>query len=109
MLVRVRNPWGESEWNGAWSDNSAEWKRLSAAERADFGLVVENDGEFWYSTWLLIRRSTLSQAALSLCPLFSQDVARRLSRELHGFGHLPHECGRVRGARGALRGRGRQS
>lgn len=69
MLVRVRNPWGESEWNGAWSDSSAEWKRLSAVERADFGLVVENDGEFWYSTWLLIRRSTLSQAAFSYCSL----------------------------------------
>ena len=52
MLVRLRNPWGATEWNGAWSDSSSEWNQMSAAERNEFGLVVENDGEFWYGMHL---------------------------------------------------------
>eukprot|EP00076_Gallus_gallus_P015117 XP_015134082.1 calpain-6 [Gallus gallus] len=47
FMVRLRNPWGNREWNGAWSDNSEEWKKVSNAERKSLGLTVENDGEFW--------------------------------------------------------------
>ncbi|XP_065645117.1 calpain-5 isoform X2 [Hydra vulgaris] len=48
-LVKLRNPWGEKEWNGAWSDGSAEWKKLSVKEREKLGIKNENDGEFWMS------------------------------------------------------------
>lgn len=48
-LVRLRNPWGEKEWNGAWSDESKEWEQLSKSERDKLGLKLENDGEFWMS------------------------------------------------------------
>ncbi|KAH0630923.1 hypothetical protein JD844_004290 [Phrynosoma platyrhinos] len=47
FMIRLRNPWGKKEWNGAWSDESDEWKNVSKAERKKLGLMVENDGEFW--------------------------------------------------------------
>uniref|UniRef100_A0A4W4ERN8 Calpain 2, (m/II) large subunit b n=1 Tax=Electrophorus electricus TaxID=8005 RepID=A0A4W4ERN8_ELEEL len=45
-LVRVRNPWGQVEWTGAWSDNSSEWNYVDASEREN---VKAEDGEFWMS------------------------------------------------------------
>ena len=24
-IVKIRNPWGRTEWKGRWSDGSAEW------------------------------------------------------------------------------------
>ncbi|NXW82033.1 CAN5 protein, partial [Alopecoenas beccarii] len=47
FMIRLRNPWGKKEWNGAWSDNSEEWKKVSDSERKSLGLTLENDGEFW--------------------------------------------------------------
>ncbi|KAM4797409.1 calpain-5 [Rhinophrynus dorsalis] len=46
-MIRMRNPWGEREWNGAWSDSSEEWKKVSKSEREKLGVTVEDDGEFW--------------------------------------------------------------
>ncbi|XP_008938961.1 PREDICTED: calpain-5-like, partial [Merops nubicus] len=47
FMIRLRNPWGKREWNGAWSDNSEEWKKVSSSECKSLGLTLENDGEFW--------------------------------------------------------------
>ena len=46
-LIRIRNPWGAVEWNGAWSDKSDEWKYLSEEDKLKIGLDIEEDGEFW--------------------------------------------------------------
>lgn len=27
-LVKLRNPWGDKEWNGSWADNSREWNSV---------------------------------------------------------------------------------
>uniref|UniRef100_A0A3B3VW34 Calpain-3 n=1 Tax=Poecilia latipinna TaxID=48699 RepID=A0A3B3VW34_9TELE len=48
-LVRLRNPWGQVEWNGPWSDNSKEWANLSKADKDKLQHQNAEDGEFWMS------------------------------------------------------------
>ncbi|KAJ8256782.1 hypothetical protein COCON_G00189340 [Conger conger] len=45
-MIRMRNPWGEREWNGPWSDSSEEWQKVSEREREKLGVTVQEDGEF---------------------------------------------------------------
>ncbi|XP_073527561.1 calpain-9 [Phyllobates terribilis] len=47
QLIRVRNPWGQVEWNGPWSDNSSEWNSVDPAERKRLCQTSLDDGEFW--------------------------------------------------------------
>uniref|UniRef100_A0AAX7SD45 Calpain catalytic domain-containing protein n=1 Tax=Astatotilapia calliptera TaxID=8154 RepID=A0AAX7SD45_ASTCA len=47
FMVRMRNPWGTTDWTGAWSQRSEQWQQLSRAERDKMGLVVRDVGEFW--------------------------------------------------------------
>jgi len=49
-LVRVRNPWGEKEWKGTWSDGSAVWQFVPEGEKERIGLDFDDqDGEFYMS------------------------------------------------------------
>ena len=53
-MVRCRNPWGnESEWKGAFSDESERWKFISEESKEAIGLTQDDDGEFWmtFSDW----------------------------------------------------------
>ncbi|MEQ2244425.1 Calpain-9 [Ilyodon furcidens] len=46
-LIRIRNPWGQVEWNGCWSDNSREWDYVDKAEKTRILQNATDDGEFW--------------------------------------------------------------
>ncbi|XP_015359861.1 calpain-9 [Marmota marmota marmota] len=46
-LIRVRNPWGQVEWNGPWSDSSPEWQSVGLADQKRLCHAALDDGEFW--------------------------------------------------------------
>ncbi|XP_038596954.1 calpain-3 isoform X3 [Tachyglossus aculeatus] len=48
-LVRLRNPWGQVEWNGAWSDGWKDWGFVDKEEKSRLQHQVTEDGEFWMS------------------------------------------------------------
>jgi calpain-15 len=43
-LLRIRNPWGNTEWRGDWSDQSPLW---TPELRQELGWENANDGSFW--------------------------------------------------------------
>ncbi|KAJ8392425.1 hypothetical protein AAFF_G00075500 [Aldrovandia affinis] len=45
-LIRIRNPWGQVEWTGPWSDGSMQWQQISDDDRERLSNRSE-DGEFW--------------------------------------------------------------
>ncbi|XP_061090904.1 calpain-5-like [Conger conger] len=80
FLIRMRNPWGKTEWKGMWSDSSEEWKRVSNTERTALGLTVKNDGEFW-------------MAVEDWCKIFTDvDVCRLINTSLLSIQKTWHEA-----------------
>ena len=43
-LIKLRNPWGETEWKGKWGDNSPYW---TEEYKRYFKFQKKNDGIFW--------------------------------------------------------------
>ncbi|XP_076028219.1 calpain-1 catalytic subunit-like [Genypterus blacodes] len=74
-LIRIRNPWGQVEWTGAWSDNSSEWDSIDSAEKEEMLCKME-DGEFWMSFREFLRQFS----RLEICNLspdaLSQDSTK---------------------------------
>ena len=47
-LLQLRNPWGEGEWNGKWSDNSSCW---TDEYKKYFNYKKNNEGIFWIDVY----------------------------------------------------------
>ena len=45
-VVRLRNPWGNGEWNGDWSDSSSTW---NSATKLKVSHIKKDDGDFYMS------------------------------------------------------------
>ncbi|XP_078505967.1 calpain-2 catalytic subunit-like [Lissotriton helveticus] len=69
-LIRIRNPWGEVEWTGRWSDNSAEWNSVDPEVR-DRLIKRCDDGEFWMSFTDFLR----NYSRLEICNLTPDTLA----------------------------------
>ncbi|KAI1703875.1 calpain family cysteine protease domain-containing protein [Ditylenchus destructor] len=67
MMIRLQNPWGEKEWNGPWSDGSAEWEQVTDAQKKRLGITVDEDGEFWMPWDQFVKYFT----DISVCQLFN--------------------------------------
>eukprot|EP00435_Cladocopium_sp_Y103_P021928 s2105_g5.t1 len=46
-LLRLRNPWGDHEWTGDWSDKSSLWTQAMKDAVKPKPSFDANDGEFW--------------------------------------------------------------
>ncbi|CAE6493790.1 unnamed protein product [Rhizoctonia solani] len=81
-FVRIRNPWGQTEWKGPWSDGSKEWTSEWLARLGELHHKFGDDGEFlmeykdFLKTWVTIERSRLFDAGWKLSSMWLNVASR---------------------------------
>uniref|UniRef100_A0A673SYH7 Calpain catalytic domain-containing protein n=1 Tax=Suricata suricatta TaxID=37032 RepID=A0A673SYH7_SURSU len=83
-LVRLRNPWGEVEWTGAWSDSAPEWNLIDPRQKEELDKRAE-DGEFWMSFSDFLRQFS----RLEICSLSPDSLS---SDQLHKWNLVLFNC-----------------
>ncbi|XP_028446274.1 calpain-2 catalytic subunit [Perca flavescens] len=95
-LLRIRNPWGQVEWTGAWSDDSKEWDEVEPEEKRKLDHSAD-DGEFWMSfSDFLIKFSRLDICNLTPDTLTSETVGRWSYAEFEGAWRVGSTAGGCR-------------
>ncbi|KAL6461893.1 hypothetical protein MHYP_G00300380 [Metynnis hypsauchen] len=96
QLVRLRNPWGQVEWMGAWSDDSKEWDRVLPEEKAKLDYSAD-DGEFWMAYSDFIQQySKLEICNLTPDTLSSEEVCRWSHHQFEGTWRVGSTAGGCR-------------
>ncbi|KAK3276717.1 hypothetical protein CYMTET_15233 [Cymbomonas tetramitiformis] len=75
-LVKVRNPWGEGEWTGRYSDDDVAVWTPELMEALDHRCI--NDGTFWMS----LEDFTQAVSAIEVCRLFRKQAGWSMARQL---------------------------
>ncbi|KAH7322207.1 hypothetical protein B0J17DRAFT_743424 [Rhizoctonia solani] len=81
-FVRIRNPWGQSEWKGPWSDGSKEWTNEWLKRLPDLHHKFGDDGEFlmeykdFLRTWTTVERSRIFDAGWKLSSMWLNVTSR---------------------------------
>ena len=78
QLVHLRNPWGQCEWTGDWSDHSERW---TPAVRKMLGYTPSDDGSF-YMSWADF---TTRFNKVYVCRLYKDDIGDKW-HEIQQFG-----------------------
>ncbi|XP_068178338.1 calpain-2 catalytic subunit-like isoform X2 [Antennarius striatus] len=95
-LLRIRNPWGQVEWTGAWSDGSREWDGVQPGERSSLAHSAD-DGEFWMSYADFLRHfSRLDICNLTPDALGGEQVARWSYSQFEGVWRVGATAGGCR-------------
>uniref|UniRef100_A0A8C7FEI2 Calpain 8 n=1 Tax=Oncorhynchus kisutch TaxID=8019 RepID=A0A8C7FEI2_ONCKI len=93
-LVRIRNPWGQVEWTGAWSDE--EWDGVRPEEKSKLDHSAE-DGEFWMAYSDFLRQySKLEICNLTPDTLVSDEVGRWNHYQFEGMWRVGSTAGGCR-------------
>lgn len=96
QLVRIRNPWGQVEWSGPWSDDSKEWNGVQPEEKSRLDYSAE-DGEFWMSySDFLQQYSKLEICNLTPDTLTSDGVHRWNHHQFEGMWRVGSTAGGCR-------------
>uniref|UniRef100_A0A667W7N1 Calpain 8 n=1 Tax=Myripristis murdjan TaxID=586833 RepID=A0A667W7N1_9TELE len=96
QLLRIRNPWGQVEWTGAWSDGSREWDAVRPEEKSKLEHSAD-DGEFWMSFSDFLRQfSRLEMCNLTPDTLSSDEVGRWSYSQFEGAWRVGSTAGGCR-------------